>query len=146
GSFLLEEQSNLGKYGECILEFLEKNEACTTESVASGMHSDTRTLYRIVQQGRNSALHEGAFARQLTTHAIELAIVIESALTYSMSHIGDYAVHHPVCAAAWHPVSFVRQTMLANSFSFLPINTGDDTTRHWKLISDAAIARYLREP
>lgn len=146
GSFLLRKQGDLGKYEGRILEFLEENEACVTEGLTNGLQSDTRTLYRLVREARNSALHQGAFARQLTTHAIQLAIAIESALTCRMSHIGDYAIHHPVCAAAWHPVSFVRQTMLASSFSCLPISTGDGSSRHWKLIVDVAVAAYLRKP
>ena len=49
-------------------------------------------------------------------------------------------VRNPVCAELWQPISFIRQQMLANSFSFLPVKraAGD-----WCLISDLDIATYL---
>lgn len=37
-------------------------------------------LYDLVEQGRNEALHQGAFARHLAEHAIELALALEDAL------------------------------------------------------------------
>ena len=37
-------------------------------------------LYDLVQDARNDALHQGAFARHLTTHAIDLALILEDAL------------------------------------------------------------------
>lgn len=146
GSLLLRRQGDLGKYERPILTFLFENGVARREGLDNHVHSDVTTLYGLVRAARNSALHQGAFARQLTAHATELAITIESALTHSMSTISDYAVHHPVVASSWQPVSFVRQTMLASSFSFLPINVGTDSGRDWQLISDLALASYLRKP
>jgi hypothetical protein len=53
-------------------------------------------------------------------------------------------VRMPVCAHLWHRLSFVRQTLLANSFSFLPVNVGSLEVPEWKLVSDLATARFLR--
>ena len=146
GCLLLGRQGDLGVYEDRILAFLAENGVTVAASSGNGVHSSIRTLYGLVRDARNSALHQGAFARQLTTHSTELALAIESALTHSMSQIGDYAVLHPICASAWHPVRFVRQTMLANSFSFLPINVGTDSAPDWQLISDVALASYIRKP
>ena len=97
-------------------------------------------LYELVRIARNDAMHQGAFARHLTVHAIELAIILEDALTQLKNPVvGDFMVRNPVCAETWQPVGFIRQQMLANSYSCLPMQKG----KQWYLISDAAIAIYL---
>ncbi len=50
-------------------------------------------------------------------------------------------VRSPVIAEVWQPISFVRQAMLTNSFSFLPVFI-DGT---WKLLSDHFVAYYLHK-
>ncbi len=40
--------------------------------------------------------------------------------------------------------SFVRQRMLANTFSFLPVQLEDRTPKSWYMISEYNLARYLR--
>jgi CBS-domain-containing membrane protein len=84
---------------------------------------------------------QGAFARRLTGHAIELSLILEDALRRSLDSpvVSDYMVRNPICADLWQPISFIRQQMLANSFSFLPVNTAQG----WCLISDVQIATYL---
>ena len=56
--------------------------------------------------------------------------------------VGDYMVRDPVCAYLWQPISFIRQQMLAHSFSYLPVYVEVDPA--WKLVSDLLIAKYLR--
>jgi len=98
-------------------------------------------LFDLVQDARNDAMHQGAFARHLTTHAIELALILEDALRCSEEpRVSDYMVRNPVCAELWQPIAFVRQQMLAGSFSFLPVKNKDG---EWCLISDHAIATFL---
>jgi hypothetical protein len=54
-------------------------------------------LFNLVKDGRNDALHQGAFARHLTKHAIELAIVLEDALKAELKPIVmDFMVQNPV--------------------------------------------------
>jgi hypothetical protein len=53
-------------------------------------------------------------------------------------------VREPVCAEPWQPISFVRHTMLENSFSFLPIDVAQSGPADWRLVSDFAVASYLR--
>jgi hypothetical protein len=106
-------------------------------------HMSFSALYTLVQRARNEALHLGAFARHLACHAVELALVIEDGLVNGSKRVGDYMVKGPVCAELWQPLSLVRQQMLANAFSFLPLwGEGDGG---WRLVSDLAIARYLNE-
>jgi hypothetical protein len=108
-----------------------------------GMHAPFRTLYEMVTMARNTAMHEGASARHLTTHAIELSLILEDALMVECKTVGDYMVRNPVCAFLWQPLSFVRQTMLINSFSFIPVLKNLDS-EIVGLVSDLALARYLR--
>jgi hypothetical protein len=101
-------------------------------------------LYKVVKTGRNDALHQGAFARHLTDHAIQLALVLEDTLMVNLTRVSDYRVRDPVHAHPWQPLSFVRQQMLASSFSYLPIWYTLEGKEKWCLLSDYSVARYLR--
>ena len=109
------------------------------------LHTPFSALYELVRKGRNAAVHEGAYARHLAGKAIELSLLVEYALCQNMSDIGDYMVSGVITVAPWQPVSFARQTLLANSFSFLPIWLEYRDATDWYLISDAALVRYLRK-
>jgi CBS domain-containing protein len=143
GSFLCERIGDLGKYREHVVE--KGRLSALAEDVPDrwrGIHIPFSLLYDLVRNARNDALHQGAFARRLTGHAIELSLVLEDALRRSLDSpvVGDYMVRNPVCAELWQPISFIRQQMLANSFSFLPVKSaGGD----WCLVSDLDIATYL---
>jgi hypothetical protein len=52
-------------------------------------------------------------------------------------------VSDPVQAMPWQPISFARQKMLMNSFSFLPLFWIDGS---WRLLSDRHLASYLHSP
>ena len=84
-------------------------------------HAPFASLYDLVREARNDALHVGAFARHLTRHAIELSLVLEDALMAEAVVARDFMVEGPICASAWQPLSSIRSTMLANSFSYLPV-------------------------
>jgi CBS domain-containing protein len=107
----------------------------------SDLHTSFPRLYSLVQTARNDALHQGASARHLTDHCVELALVLEDALVSESTTVADYMVKAPTCAFPWQPLSFVRQQMLVNSFSFLPIRSADG---NWRLLSDLMVARVLR--
>jgi CBS domain-containing protein len=108
-------------------------------------HAAFATLYSLVQRARNDALHEGAFARHLTNHAVELALVLEDALMADALNALHFMVKDPICARWWQPISSVRKSMLENSFSFLPVFSKVAGDTGWKLLSDFSLARYLRE-
>jgi CBS domain-containing protein len=143
GSFLDKKLGDLGKYKKNIEERARQSALAEDVPVLwRGLHIPFSLLYDLVKDARNDALHQGACARYLTGHAIELALVLEDALRRSLDFpvVGDYMVRHPVCAELWQPLSFIRQQMLANSFSYLPVksDTGD-----WCFVSDLDIATYL---
>ena len=106
-------------------------------------HSTFAELYESVKRGRNDALHQGAYARHLTNHTIQLALILEDALMSQLGKVTEYMVREPICAFMWYPVSFARQQMLANSFSHLPILRDIDSQQVWHLISDYQIVKYL---
>ena len=147
GSFLTGKILDLGKYKK-ELEKLSSNSA-----LAEDLPKEYRVfltfsqLYELVRVARNDALHQGAFARHLTNHAIQLALILEDALRNyheqeddpATQCVSDYMVRNPICAELWQPLGFIRQEMLINSFSFLPVSE-----RKCHLISDRAIAAYLR--
>lgn len=108
-------------------------------------HLPFSSLFDLVRIGRNSAVHEGALARHLASHATELALILEDALMPQDPTFGTVMVRGPVTASPWHPVSFIRQSMLANSFSYLPVRMNDETNTEWRVVSDISIARYLHE-
>ncbi len=145
GSFLLGSIAGLGRYARSIV-------AVTCDSALSSdvpdawrdLHTPFAKLYDLVRQARNDAMHEGAAARHATTHAIELSLVLENALMNGYDKVGDFMVRNPVCAEMWQPLSFIRQTMLVNSFSWLPVKTRGDFRSAWQLVSDNQVAQYLR--
>ena len=109
-----------------------------------GFHIPFQALYELVTDGRNDSAHQGAHARRLTAHTIELALVLEDALMSNYTMASDVMATEPIRAGLWQPVSFLRQKMLLNSFSFLPALVGPNGTSTWKLVSDRNVARYLR--
>jgi CBS domain-containing protein len=108
-----------------------------------GYHLPFPSLFERVREGRNSAVHEGAAARHLTTHALELALILEDALMPEELTVSEFMVRGPVVAAPWQPVSFVRQQFLTNSFSYLPVRLSSETDESWRLVSDVAVAALL---
>jgi hypothetical protein len=145
GRFLSGRGSGLGQYQRRILELAGASPLSRAQgTVARSLHIPIDHLFALIQEGRNSALHEGAFARHLTSRSIELSLIIEDALTMDMRNVADFMTRGPTCASAWQPLSFVRQTMLATSFSYLPVWTDWERESKWRLVSDFALADYLR--
>jgi hypothetical protein len=135
GSFLLKcARGALGKYEKDLADLCG---ASTDDTI-----TPFSRLFESVRDARNDALHQGAFARHLTFNAIELAVHLEDALRMKLTAIvKNYMVRNPTVAEPWQPISLIRQQMLANSFSFMPVKFED---RPWQLLSDINMALYLR--
>jgi CBS domain-containing protein len=137
--------ANLGKYQDVIAKLAEQSPMATdVPSTLPELHTTFARKYQIIRRGRNAAVHEGSFARHLAATAVELALVLEEGIMHGLYQVGDFMVRNPVCAYMWQPISFIRQTMLTNSFSYLPVATGDEEQPVWQVISDYRLARYLR--
>ena len=107
------------------------------------LHTPICELYDIVRIARNDALHQGAFARHLTTHAVELALILEDALMDDSNKVSDFMTRDVLVAHEWQPISFVRQQMLINSYSYIPLQRQVYGAPKWYLISDYNLARCM---
>ena len=98
-------------------------------------------LYELIRHARNDAMHEGAVARNLAAHLVQLGVTLEDALMHiaGNSKAKHYMVRDPMTAEPWEPLAFVRQKMLVHSFSHLPVRIDG----RWKIVSDHGIAVYL---
>lgn len=103
-------------------------------------HVKFSTLFDELKDARNDAVHQGAYARILTDHAVDITIILEDALMSGFSQVSQFMVRDVVEAKPWQPVSYVRQQMLKHSFSYLPIRHEET----WKLIPEYSVAKYLR--
>jgi len=145
GVYLSGRIGDLGRYAEPLTrEALRSPLAHNIPAVLPDWHADFSTLYQLVRTARNDAMHEGAYARHLTKHAVELSIVLEDALMAEAYCARDFMVGDPVCAYSWQPISSIRRSMLVNAFSFLPLVPEAGHEGDWKLLSDYSIATYLR--
>ena len=134
----------LDKY-KLKIQKLSENSVLAEEIPASWRHLHTpmSELYEIVRIARNDAVHQGALARHLTTHAVELALVLEDALMDGSNKVSDFMIRDVVIAHEWQPISFVRQQMLINSYSYIPLQRQKNGTPKWCLISDYNLARCI---
>ena len=141
GSFLSKEIGTLKSYSS-VLQHLACDSPLSRDlpKAYPGLHLPFYRLYDLIMQARNDALHQGACARHLTSHAIELSILLEDALMSNLATVGEFMVRDPVCCSLWQPLSLIRQQMLANSFSFLPVYIENE----WQMLSDQELAKYLR--
>ena len=141
GSYLLKKKGDLWKYQCCISKLVEQN--CPSFLKPSNdYHIKFDRLYEMVRNGRNDALHQGAVARMMTSHSVQLSMMIEDTLmaVVNSQRIGDYMVRNPVCAHEWQPISFIRQIMLENSFSHIPFYREEQ--KKWHVISDLDVAKF----
>jgi hypothetical protein len=146
GAFLSKKRRNLGMYLPLIKEQAARSPmAEDVPNELPDFHQQFEVKYEIVREARNAALHEGALARHLTSNAIELSLVLEEAIMSERHQVSDFMVRNPVCAFVWQPLSFIRQTMLVTSFSYLPVPLKTAGHTDWELISDFRLAQYLRK-
>ena len=106
GSYLLEKEGDLGKYREKLEP--EARRSALAEALPCRYRSlltPFSDLYEIVRSARNDALHQGAVARHLTRHAIDLALILEDALrTFDEKLASDFMVRNPICVELWQPI------------------------------------------
>jgi CBS domain-containing protein len=98
-----------------------------------------KTLFELVKDGRDMMLHQGARARHLAQHTVELCLVLEDALASEALQVQDFMVREVVVAELWQPLALIRQKMLINSFSYLPFWDGNS----WQVLSDVVLSTAL---
>ncbi len=122
----------LGTYKDDLIAYAERSGCVDAQRL--------RLVLENLRVGRNDAVHVGAFARTLTQHAVEAALMLEDALMSEATCVRDFMVSPVVRAYEWMTIGAVRQLLLSNSFSWLPVSPGSE----WKWVSDQAIAQFLR--
>jgi len=146
GAYLSKDRTNLGNYLTKIKDQAAGSPmAVEVPRELPDFHQQFDVKYGIVREARNSALHEGALARHLTVNAIELSLVLEEAIVSELHQVSDFMVRNPLCAYLWQPLSFIRQTMLVSSFSYLPVPVAEGRNIDWRLISDFRLGQCLRK-
>ena len=145
GCYLRKEQGDLGKYEKYIVGLASQSPLFhAVPDAFRELHIPFPILYDRVRQARNDAMHGGAAARYATAHAVELAVILEDALMNGYDKVSDFMVRNVICAEMWQPLSFIRQIMLASSFSCLPLKSMRDGKPLWELVPDKVLAQYLR--
>lgn len=134
------EAHSLGRYENALKQLASESPLAEGSRVA--WLPPFETLFDLVRSGRNDAVHQGAYARSLADHAVQLALVLEDALMVDATKVSDFMVRDVTTAHMSQPLSAVRQLMLMRSFSFVPLAPALGS---WKLLSDRAVARYLRD-
>ena len=139
----------LGTYKDCIVKFIKCHHPLqeNMSDICSDYHIKCQKLFEMITTERNDALHKGSFVKILISHLIELSIILEDALmTIMADEIRNYMTRNPICAYHWQPISFIRQKMLENSFSYIPVYMKKFGTEKedWYVISDYDIVDYLK--
>jgi hypothetical protein len=105
-------------------------------------HPPFMDLYEAVSRGRNDAMHMGARARHLTTHAVQLCEILEDALQQGLDNVSAFMVTEVITVERWQPVSLMRHRMLQHSFTFMPVEP-EEQGGSWRLVSDHQLALFL---
>jgi hypothetical protein len=87
GSFLTGKIQTLGRYEKLIVEFAKRSPLADGVAEASAWHTPFSALIEYVRESRNDALHQGAFARHLTTHVVKLALVLGLKQAYPLGFL-----------------------------------------------------------
>jgi CBS domain-containing protein len=58
--------------------------------------------------------------------------------------VSQFMVRSPIAAEPRQPISFVRQVMLSNSYSFLPLWFRHKSREGWWFLGESEVAKYLR--
>ena len=103
---------------------------------------DYSRLARVARENRNTQVHEGAKARNTNRILLNLFLLLEDAFLRMMSPIvKTYMVTEVMTAEQWQPLKHVRQRMLENSFTWMPILLNGK----WCFIGDFAIFEVLKD-
>jgi predicted transcriptional regulator len=128
--------SGLGAYKQHILEHADQGATIT--------RSSAERLFQVVKDARNMAVHDGAWARHLSSRLIDLLLALEDATMSTMTLVEDIMVRTPFVAEPWYLIGHIRKMMLSNSFSTIPLLEQDAGEKRWSFLTDRNISHMLR--
>jgi hypothetical protein len=140
--------NGLGSYQRALQELASMSALLPRPGGCERAMKSFDALFIGLREARNDVMHTGAYARHVAADAVTLCLVLEDALMVEKKSeelgkretVGDFMVSTPVVVQPWQTVEHARHVMLLNSFSYLPIWREGK----WWLISDIAVAKYLR--
>src|SRR6266481_94424 len=92
GCYLRDEQGDLGRYRPFLVELAAFSPLFCAVAGSCRIHTPFPQLYDVVRQARNGRMHEGATGRHATSHAVEVALVLEDALMKSCDNMDSLQV------------------------------------------------------
>lgn len=145
GVRLLQKKGDLGRYRHHLAALASESILLTKIAPRHPAYFGSfNSLFELVRNARNDAMHTGVYARHATAAAIELCIGFEEALMKEQDMprvlVEDFMVKSPVTVEPWQLDAHARQIMLTHSFSFLPVYIDES----WKLVSEIGLAKYFR--
>ncbi|BDP42401.1 hypothetical protein DAETH_23700 [Deinococcus aetherius] len=119
-------QNGLGRYSVALKSFVGRHNKVEFDA-----------LFSVVKAARNDVSHQGVFARNLASKAAKLVTIIEEELYTMTTLVRHVMVEGVVFVQPFHTLSKVREIMLENSFSHLPVKIDNE----FLLISDHHIVK-----
>ena len=131
GRHLVGAERTLGQVSPALVEFV-------AGALGHERGNDLSAKLRVLVHARNDRMHKGFAARNLAKDALRVAVMIEEALLKGWTGV---KVEHvmtpsPTCAATWHSFGRVRDAIIENAYSFLPILLPEG----WRVVSERKVA------
>lgn len=135
GRFLARKDASLERLTTPIVEWVKRT--------LPERHEELDRRLQLLRRGRNERMHRGFAARDLTVDAVRVALILEEALRVDWDKLTaqDLMTPNPLEAKPWHTFGMVRDAMVANSYSHLPILWGGT----WRLISERTVCRVVQQ-
>jgi CBS domain-containing protein len=131
GFNLCGKEKTLAKYLDDYLEFLQ---------LPSDRMPEFKSLFKYVREARNKAIHEGAFARNLSRKTAELSMIFEGRIFMGLIYVRDVMIENPVTISQWDRISDIRRKLVGSAFSWLPILVNTE----WMLLSEYGLLQFIQ--
>lgn len=130
GRYLTPKGNGLGAYRADLVEVVKRSATRHARAFERGLF--------VLCQSRNDHMHVGAHARDAALIGMELALILEEALSLGWKDLtlGDLMTENVVTVDSWETLDRVRHLMLRHAFTIIPTYVGST----WYLISDRWIA------
>ncbi|WP_139322963.1 CBS domain-containing protein [Deinococcus marmoris] len=123
------------------LRSLSKYKEVLTRIICTKSKNEFSVFFEMVKIARNEASHRGVFARNLASKSLKICIFIEKELLEMTTSVRHLMSENVIFIEPFFRLSKVREIMLENSFSYLPIILNGQ----YYFISDFNIAKIWHE-
>lgn len=116
---------------------LRKYSGVLRSFVHTRQRQEFTVLFNMVVDTRNEASHRGVFARNLSEKSIKLSLNLEEGLSSMTIKVKHLMSENVVFAQEFHSLAKIREIMLENSFSYIPICLSE----RYYFLSDTLVAK-----